>query len=124
MSVLPPSSLLGRLEDLLQDTLYVYLSPCLLSDHSRDWDSWNVSLLKRQHSSTGGLPKFAWNVFWPSLVIFTVWFLWIRENDQPIRYTVPSPKVPAKYEVLEQPAIKVQPILLVTVFARPMKPID
>lgn len=37
-----------------------------------------------------------------------LWYLAFRENDQPIRYEVPSPKLPEKPEILEQPAIKVR----------------
>jgi hypothetical protein len=37
-------------------------------------------------------------------------YLALRENDQPIRYTVPSPKRPEKVEILDEPAIKVRPL--------------
>ncbi|KAK4130105.1 ALDH-like protein [Trichocladium antarcticum] len=36
-----------------------------------------------------------------------LWYLALRENDQPIRYSVPSPKKPEKVEILDQPALKV-----------------
>jgi hypothetical protein len=35
-------------------------------------------------------------------------YLALCENDQPIRYNVPSPKRPEKVEILDEPAIKVR----------------
>ncbi|KAL2180851.1 Aldehyde/histidinol dehydrogenase [Thermothelomyces heterothallicus CBS 202.75] len=49
----------------------------------------------------------AWPFFWTSLGALTLLYLVLRENDQPIRYTVPSPKQPEKVEILDEPAIKV-----------------
>ncbi|KAM7208878.1 betaine aldehyde dehydrogenase [Naviculisporaceae sp. PSN 640] len=77
MSVVSPRSILGQFEDILQNAL-----------------------------SEGGIPKAALTVFWPGALLFAVWYLWIRENDKPIRYKVPPPKIPEKYEVLENPTIK------------------
>ncbi len=48
-----------------------------------------------------------WTVFWLGLSFLVVWYMALRENDQPIRYKVPPPKVPEKFEILENPAIKV-----------------
>ena len=36
-----------------------------------------------------------------------MWYLGFRENDQPIRYRIPSPKLPENVEILSSPAIKV-----------------
>ncbi|KAL2149915.1 hypothetical protein VTH82DRAFT_7591 [Thermothelomyces myriococcoides] len=49
----------------------------------------------------------AWPLFWTSLGALTFLYLVLRENDRPIRYTVPSPKLPEKFEILDEPAIKV-----------------
>lgn len=47
-----------------------------------------------------------WLAVWP-LALFIV-FLWLRrENDQPVRYQVPSPRTPDKKELLSNPSIKV-----------------
>ncbi|AEO54863.1 hypothetical protein MYCTH_2297985 [Thermothelomyces thermophilus ATCC 42464] len=49
----------------------------------------------------------AWPFFWTGLGALTLLYLVLRENDQPIRYTVPSPKQPEKVEILDEPAINV-----------------
>ncbi|KAK4043744.1 Aldehyde/histidinol dehydrogenase [Parachaetomium inaequale] len=53
------------------------------------------------------VPEFAWPLLWTGLGALALLYLALRENDQPIRYTVPSPKRPEKVEILDEPAIKV-----------------
>ncbi|ROW10570.1 hypothetical protein VMCG_01912 [Cytospora schulzeri] len=52
------------------------------------------------------VPLFAWTALWP-LVLLAVFFYVKSEHDEPIRYRVPSPKVPEPKKILENPAIKV-----------------
>lgn len=47
-----------------------------------------------------------WMAIWP-LVLLLILFYLTRENDQPIRYRVPSPRTPEKKELLSNPSIKV-----------------
>ncbi|KAK0615780.1 Aldehyde/histidinol dehydrogenase [Bombardia bombarda] len=61
-------------------------------------------------TSTASIPGLAipvLAVFWSGLATLAVWYMVIRENDQPRRYTVPGPKMPSVVEILEHPAIKV-----------------
>ncbi|KAL2161272.1 hypothetical protein VTH06DRAFT_8492 [Thermothelomyces fergusii] len=51
--------------------------------------------------------RAAWPLFWTGLGALTLLYLVLREDDKPIRYTVPSPKYPDKVEILDEPAIKV-----------------
>lgn len=51
---------------------------------------------------------FAWPCFWTGLGALVLYYLALRENDKPIRYTVPAPKTPEKVEILDEPAIKVR----------------
>ncbi|KAL2136057.1 hypothetical protein VTI74DRAFT_5637 [Chaetomium olivicolor] len=53
------------------------------------------------------LPKYAFAVLWTGLGAIALWYLSVRENTTPIRYTVPSPKRPEKVDILDEPAIKV-----------------
>ncbi|KAH6630254.1 Aldehyde/histidinol dehydrogenase [Chaetomium sp. MPI-SDFR-AT-0129] len=41
-----------------------------------------------------------------ALAALVVLYLVLRENDQPIRYIIPSPKTPENAEILEEPTIK------------------
>lgn len=59
-----------------------------------------------QDTSPIEMPRLLWPVLWTTIGAFTVWLLAIRENDQPIRYKIPSPKLPEKTEILESPTIK------------------
>lgn len=54
------------------------------------------------------IPKSAWLIIWPLALIVLLWFFLVAENDQPIRYRVPSPKVPDQEEILTNPTIKVR----------------
>ncbi|KAK3330991.1 Aldehyde/histidinol dehydrogenase [Apodospora peruviana] len=49
----------------------------------------------------------AWTSAWLALAALAFWYLVFRDHHTPVRYRIPSPKVPEKYQVLEQPAIKV-----------------
>lgn len=49
-------------------------------------------------------------VFSPLLLLVIVWYF-RGEHDQPIRYRVPSPKVPEPKEILQKPSIKVRLML-------------
>lgn len=49
-----------------------------------------------------------WTLLWTGLCALAVFHLAFRENDQPIRYKVPSPKRPETVEILDEPAIKVR----------------
>ncbi|KUI60154.1 hypothetical protein VP1G_07367 [Cytospora mali] len=51
-------------------------------------------------------PLLAWTALWP-LALIAIWLYVKSENDEPIRYRVPSPKVPEPKEILENPSIKV-----------------
>ena len=55
---------------------------------------------------SANVPVFAWTALWP-LVLLAVWFYVKGEHDAPIRYRVPSPKVPEPKEILSEPSIKV-----------------
>lgn len=46
----------------------------------------------------------------PLLLLVIVWYF-RGEHDQPIRYRVPSPKVPEPKEILQKPSIKVRLML-------------
>lgn len=61
--------------------------------------------------SFDNVPIFAWMAFWPLILAVVVWYL-KGEHDQPIRYRVPSPKVPEPQEILQKPSIKVRVMLL------------
>ncbi|KAK3298308.1 Aldehyde/histidinol dehydrogenase [Chaetomium fimeti] len=52
------------------------------------------------------IPEFAWPLLWTGLGALALLYLALHENDQPIRYNVPSPKRPDKVEILDEPAIK------------------
>lgn len=54
------------------------------------------------------MPEVAWTLFWTGLGSLTLFYLAVRENDKPIRYTVPTPKRPENVEILDEPAIKVR----------------
>lgn len=56
------------------------------------------------------VPKSVWLALWP-LALLAFWFYLKGENDQPIRYRVPSPKTPEREEILSKPSIKVRLIL-------------
>lgn len=60
-----------------------------------------------QFSRPIALPELARTLLWTAIAAFALWYLAIRENDQPIRYKVPSPSLPEKTEILQAPAIKV-----------------
>jgi len=53
------------------------------------------------------LPELARALLWTAIAGFALWYLAVRENDQPIRYKVPSPSVPEQTEILQPPVIKV-----------------
>ncbi|KAK0633292.1 Aldehyde/histidinol dehydrogenase [Immersiella caudata] len=53
------------------------------------------------------IPRFLWPILWTGLGALALWFMVFRENDQPIRYKIPSPKEPEKVEILQSPSIKV-----------------
>lgn len=54
------------------------------------------------------VPRSAWVAFWP-LALLVVWWLFLKgKNDRPIRYRVPSPKLPEKEEFLSNPTVKVR----------------
>ncbi|GAB1312229.1 Meiotic Sister-Chromatid recombination aldehyde dehydrogenase [Madurella fahalii] len=53
------------------------------------------------------VPSFAWTLLWTGLGVLALWYIALRENDQPIRYTIPPPKKPETVEILEEPAIKI-----------------
>jgi hypothetical protein len=61
--------------------------------------------------SFGSVPILAWMAIWPLLLLIVVWFV-KGEHDQPVRYRVPSPKVPEPEEILQKPSIKVRLLLL------------
>jgi len=52
------------------------------------------------------IPRLLWPVLWTTIGALAVWLLAIRENDQPIRYKIPSPKLPEKTEILKSPTIR------------------
>ncbi|KAK0729791.1 Aldehyde/histidinol dehydrogenase [Lasiosphaeris hirsuta] len=53
------------------------------------------------------VPVTLWTFAWTSLCGLGIWYLGIREKTDPIRYSIPTPKLPEKVEILDQPAIKV-----------------
>ena len=64
--------------------------------------------------------EHAWPLVWAGLGAAALLYLALRENDQPIRYNVPSPKRPEKVEILDEPAIKVRaPCLQIRIVAVP-----
>lgn len=84
----------------LQSYEYVFTHVCVyfwLADSVADWRSLSLD----------DISGVAWPLFWTSLGALTFLYLVLRENDRPIRYTVPSPKLPEKFEILDEPAIKV-----------------
>ncbi|AEO65120.1 uncharacterized protein THITE_2044375 [Thermothielavioides terrestris NRRL 8126] len=54
-----------------------------------------------------GVPEHVWPYVWTALGVLVVCYLALREDDRPIRYTVPSPKMPDQVEILDEPSIKV-----------------
>lgn len=59
-------------------------------------------------SRLDGVPRSVWVAVWP-LALLAVWWLFLKgENDKPVRYRVPSPKLPDKDEFLSNPSIKVR----------------
>lgn len=55
------------------------------------------------------VPRFVWLAVWPlALSLLALWFYLTAENDQPIRYRVPSPKTPEREEILSNPSVKVR----------------
>lgn len=52
------------------------------------------------------VPLFAWTALWP-LVLLAIFFYVKSERDEPIRYRIPSPKVPEPSKILENPSVKV-----------------
>jgi hypothetical protein len=52
--------------------------------------------------------EHAWPLVWAGLGAAILLYLALCENDQPIRYNVPSPKRPEKVEILDEPAVKVR----------------
>lgn len=54
------------------------------------------------------VPQPVWIAVCP-LALLAVWWLFLKgENNQPVRYRVPSPKLPEKEELLSNPTIKVR----------------
>lgn len=53
------------------------------------------------------IPQAAWLAIWP-LALLAIFFYLKGENDQPIRYRVPSPHTPEREEILSNPTIKVR----------------
>lgn len=66
---------------------------------ARPADSWLSGRLE-------DVPKFIWLALWP-IALLAIWFYLTGENDQPIRYRVPSPKTPEREEILSNPSVKV-----------------
>ncbi|KAK4198444.1 Aldehyde/histidinol dehydrogenase [Triangularia verruculosa] len=63
--------------------------------------------LALQEKTSLDIPESAWPFVWSGLALFAVWYIALRENDKPILYKVPSPKIPDNAEILEEPVIKV-----------------
>lgn len=61
-------------------------------------------------NSFDNVPIFVWMILSPLLLIAVV-FYFKGEHDQPIRYRLPSPKVPETKEILQKPNIKVRVML-------------
>lgn len=61
-------------------------------------------------NSFDNVPIFVWMALWPLLLVAAVLYF-KGEHDQPIRYRVPSPKVPESKEILQKPSIKVRVVL-------------
>ncbi|ROV95295.1 hypothetical protein VSDG_06028 [Cytospora chrysosperma] len=59
-----------------------------------------------QHLPLDNVPLFAWTALWP-LVLLAIFFYVKSERDEPIRYRIPSPKVPEPSKILENPSVKV-----------------
>ncbi|KAK4187297.1 hypothetical protein QBC35DRAFT_498965 [Podospora australis] len=62
--------------------------------------------LALQNKTSIEASDFVWSLVWTAVALGAVWYIAIRENDQPVRYKVPSPKVPETVEILEEPSIK------------------
>ncbi|KAL2261692.1 hypothetical protein VTK26DRAFT_3592 [Humicola hyalothermophila] len=45
-------------------------------------------------------------LLWTGLGALALWYFALRENDRPVRYTVPPPKKPEEVVILEEPTIK------------------
>lgn len=73
----------------------------------RPWPTWRASADLCCGDSFDNVPVFAWMALWPLLLIAVVLYF-KGEHDQPIRYRVPSPKVPEPKEFLQKPSIKVR----------------
>lgn len=67
---------------------------------ARPADNWLAGRLE-------DIPKFVWLALWP-LALLAIWVYFKGENDQPIRYRLPSPKTPVREEFLSNPSIKVR----------------
>lgn len=50
---------------------------------------------------------YLWTATWTILGVVAVWFLAFWEIDEKIKYKVPVPKLPEKFEILEEPSIRV-----------------
>lgn len=53
------------------------------------------------------IPQAVWLALWP-LALLVIYFYLKGEDDQPIRYRLPSPKMPEREEILSSPTIKVR----------------
>lgn len=59
-----------------------------------------------QHLPLDNVPLFAWTALWP-LVLLAIFFYVKSERGEPIRYRIPSPKVPEPSKILDNPSVKV-----------------
>lgn len=104
MAIVAPDALEGLLQQLrsrLQDIPYVCLS-------SRIVHLYFLSYADKSNRDRSVDPQsFAWKLLLTVLGALALWITLGRERDQPIRYKVPSPKLPEKDEFLDRPSIKV-----------------
>lgn len=65
-------------------------------------------LTQRSPGRVADFQPFIWKLLLTALGALALWITFGGERDQPIRYKVPSPKLPEKVEFLDRPSIKVR----------------
>ncbi len=74
------------------------------TDSKANWIAWT----NRYSDLPESTRTLLWTLLWTGLCALALFHLAFRENKQPVRYKVPSPKRPETVEILDEPAIKVR----------------